>query len=79
MFTMFEWMQSLDPAEVEKERFAVFQSAVLVSPTEPARPPVRMVSKKTERELARKRITKGLDLSPAQQRAIDNWLKGEGK
>lgn len=79
MFTMFEWMQSLDPAKVELERFAVFQTAVLVFPDEPARPPARMVSKKTERKLARERITSGLDLTEAQQRAVDNWLKGQGK
>lgn len=80
MFTMFEWMQSLDPAKVEAERFAVYRPATLETETvERHRPPVMTPTRKQRKQNARKDVTKGLDLTAAQQRAISKWMEGQGK
>ena len=78
---MFEWMQSLDPAKVEAERFAVYRPATVetVQPVERHRPPVMTPTRRQRREKARKDVTKGLDLTPAQQRAISKWMEGQEK
>jgi hypothetical protein len=78
MFTMFEWMQSLDPAKVERERFTVppRNEAPLLFQPEPPKVTRAMVAKK-EFQANLESITKGLDLNEAQLRAVSNWWKGQ--
>lgn len=77
MFTMFEWMQSLDPVKVEAERFAVYRREP--EPVRELQPVTFTPTRRERREKARKDVTRGLDLTPAQQRAVDAWMKGKGK
>ena len=77
-YTMFEWMQSLDPVKVEQERFAIWKSdqpAWQFQP-EPAKPTRQQVQKK-EFQATVESITSGLDLNQAQLRAVTNWWKGQ--
>ena len=71
---MFEWMQSLNPAKVEAERFAVYRPEP--EPEYRHRPPVMTPTRKQRRQDARKSLTRGLDLPPAQERAVTKWLEG---
>lgn len=77
MFTMFEWMQSLDPVKVEAERFAVYRREP--EPVRELQPVTFTPTRKERREKVRKDVTRGLDLSPAQERAVLKWLEGLGK
>ena len=77
MFTMFEWMQSLDPVKVEAERFAVYR--VEPEPAPIQQPVTFTPTRKERKKLARKSVTSGLDLTVAQQRAVDAWMEGIGK
>ena len=78
MYTMFEWMQSLDPVKVEAERFAVYRpdGDKTQDVVEPHRPPVMTPTRKERRKMARQSVTQGLNLSPAQQRAVNKWMEG---
>jgi hypothetical protein len=78
MFTMFEWMQSLDPAKVERERFTVpprNEAPLLFQPEPPKVTPAQL--RKKESQLTLESITKGINLTPAQLRAVSAWWKGQ--
>lgn len=75
---MFEWMQSLDPAKVEAERFTVPPRNERPMFFQPApRKVTRAEVAKKELQVTLESITRGLDLNEAQLRAVTNWWKGQ--
>lgn len=87
MFTMFEWFQSLDAATLESERFGISAEDAKKLPEKYAEaylPPARFqpyflfLSKSEKQKMLHNRITSGLGLDLAQNRAVQKWLEGIG-
>jgi hypothetical protein len=87
--SLYNQIMNIDPAKLEAERFGLSQDCAREMLTKAgtirkrakkvARPKTTR-AKITEKKSQPKResITKKLDLSEAQQRAVENWLKGLG-
>ena len=87
ILTMFEWFQTLDATKLEAERFGVGADDAAdlrkkydqkyESPTR-FQPEVLFLSKREKQKMLHNRITSGLGLDLAQNRAVEKWLEGIG-
>jgi hypothetical protein len=71
-----EWIATRNPKLVEAERFATNAQPVTFQPPPWKLTPPQRRAKKFQDTV--ESITRGLNLSLAQKRAVKNWLKGLG-